>query len=1377
MSLEDKQLENYRKRANQKSSVIYFNQKDKPNNFIKTKFSNKSIINRDSIEFKVDYCDNNQLKMILFEKGLLSANCSNPASIILGNLTEDEILHEISITKKIYDKLLELDTYVLWRILFDNNVNFYYDGFLMYKSFLIDSIVSNISYKQIDKNISKISIIHCSAIVEKRSVIKLINENKLFSSNFKNMLIQEVHKCYNLVEIEKFVISVNKDLKNNSSNIFTPKNNRSESQNNEYLKSNVIKPKIEYVKKYRVIENPNAHMFNFFNHDKSLEETKNKSFKFNEDNKKDSWNFEFSQTDKKINKPLYDFEKSGIEIQLNNDAVNYMDDILGLIKNMDLIDENKEIIINKIDEANAFIKKHSLTFKKVSDKKREVQLAFDEFSEKIEEKKFKCLKNNVFDIYDDLIVKKLKFVEIGRKYPNFYLYLSKDEVFAYVKKLIDSDSDFSNKFKSILDCFIKENDLPIRRMYNNVIKTLKEPSYIDKENFNKIKFEYEKSVTYLENLNKLKSYFNNFKKVSFKTFNIESMVEKHNAKLMKEEYIENKSFFDNFNGYKLDKCQRNIVLSDEKISKIIAGAGSGKTSTLLAKIKYLIDYKNVSQDKILCISFSNASVNDLKDKLDVIFGENNIDVFTFHKLGGGILKDNSYEYIPNKHLLHQTIEEYFESYILSDSVKIKRIIDFFNIHNYNSKIDKDDLNLVKQGNLVELRNSEQFETLKNKINQLTDYEFNIKNNNSINGVKTVDRFFVRSFEELIIANFLFINNIEYIYEDNFFKRKNIDPEEGYTHYRPDFYLPDYDIYIEHFGVDRNLEAKHLNRIDREEYKKSIMWKRNIHKKYNSKLIETYSYENWEGNLLKNLEEKLHKNKVEFSKIDYPKIYERLINNKKLDDLGNVIGIIERFINLFKTNGFNINDDGDDVSEDKFNEILKEIKYNENGLKTRNIFLFDIIKDIYDLYVQKEGIDFNDMINNPIKLLKANCELKDYDYIFVDEYQDTSYSRYRLLKEIVDRTNAKLIVVGDDWQSIYSFSGCQIDLFTEFEDYFDYSKEFKIQNNYRNSKDLINVTSKFILKNKSQTEKELKSDKKYPKKPIKLAKYNKSKDFSLIFEDMIKEINYNYPDGEILILGRYNEDFKYVIIPGLFETENFYDYEEVLNKQGFLEIKYLEDQTIKIKFRTIHKSKGLESDNVILIGLKYKDPKGFPSKIKDDSIIQYVLNKTKEDTLYAEERRLFYVALTRSRNNVYLLTHEREPSEFITDLEKIDNENKIEFRQYRFNNGDFNRMDIFMQNKFNKKTPYNTNLKCSKCGKGDIILYKKGTGKGFFRCSQCNFDFGAFNQSPELINTLDYCSVDGCDGLTYIKNVDGLEHKICSYYGKNECNGGEKRRII
>ena len=1372
MSLEDEQLKNYRKRLKNDNSQIFF---DNNSNVIKTKISSKSIINRDDISFKVRSCENNQLKMILFDEGVNVKNCSDLASILLSKIPEKVILAQIENTRDIYKKLVDLEIYKLMRILFDSDIDYNFEHYYGFKSDLISEICENINYKLIEDKINNISFVSDNIISDKISLTNSIRNCSLFDEDFKNFLIDSLYYSTYFFEISRFMVSLSKDKNkkrvstktNHPSNVEFKVINKPNQVNSGGI-SNVEHKRKSYLKKYRVIDNPIKRRIALS--DVNLENNPFISEKSNQNTENESYDFDFSSADKKINKALYLYQQEVLRDELKNEAINQIDEILDNISNFDLTEENKCRIHDKIIEIEAFIKKYDLSFRLINYKKRQLDKSFDRFSEKIQENKFKNLKTNVYAIYKELFVNKIDLDTIGNKYPNFYSYISEDEVFNYANELIKFDSDFAEKFKKIVDFFIDKYNSKILHRYNEVIKKLKQQNYIDKRESIRIKSEYNQSVRYLKNLNKLKSYFNNFKKVSFKTFNVDSMIEQHNSKFINGEYIKKRAFFDNFNGYKLDKNQREVVLSDEKVSKIIAGAGSGKTFTLLAKIKYLLDFKNVSPDKILCISYSNASVNDLKDKLEDTIGKNEIDVFTFHKLGGEILKDNDEDYIPNKNLLNETIEKYFEEYIISNPKKVKKIINFFNIYNYNSKNDEKDLHLVKEGNLVDLKGTKEFETLKDKVNQLTDYEFNIKNNDSIEYTKTVDRGYVRSFEELIIANFLFINNLDYIYEDDFFKRKNIIPEEGYTQYRPDFYLPKYNIYIEHFGVDKNLNARHLDAMGRNEYKKSIHWKRRIHKRYRSKLIETYSYENWEGNLLKNLEDKLEKMGVEFSEIDYSRIYDRLIKNKKLDELENVIRIIKDFIDLFKTNGHHIDDMGNEISYKSFSKIQSEIESNTDYLKTRNIFLFEMIRDIYGLYHKQNGVDFNDMINNPIKLLNSKCKLKDYDYIFVDEYQDTSYSRYRLLKEIVDKTNAKLVVVGDDWQSIYSFSGCQIELFTNFEDYFDYSKEFKIQKNYRNSSDLINVSSKFVLKNESQLKKELEADKDYPEKPIKIAKYNYSRDFSLIFEDMIKEISYNNPDGEILILSRYNEDFRYVIVPRLFETDNLYDYEKVLREQGYLKIKYLKDENVKIKFRTIHKSKGLEEDNVILIGLKYKDPKGFPSKIEDDSIIQYVRNKTKEDTLYAEERRLFYVALTRSKNNVYLLTHEKEPSEFIEDLEKLDDEDKIEFRKYRFKNDDINTMNLLMDDKFNRRTKFDTKLKCSKCGEGDIILNKKFTGIGFFRCSACNFDFGAFNQSPELLDTLDYCSVDGCDGLTYINEDDSVERKICSYYGKTGCEG-------
>ena len=175
----------------------------------------------------------------------------------------------------------------------------------------------------------------------------------------------------------------------------------------------------------------------------------------------------------------------------------------------------------------------------------------------------------------------------------------------------------------------------------------------------------------------------------------------------------------------------------------------------------------------------------------------------------------------------------------------------------------------------------------------------------------------------------------------------------------------------------------------------------------------------------------------------------------------------------------------------------------------------------------------------------------------------------------------------------------------------FSKIINLDYNYRNNEALINIANNFIMKNKKQIKKDTICTKDSPK-PIKIIFYNNQK---TIFKKVIDNI-----DGNITILGRNNKDKDNFNIT---ETDN-------------------------IRFLTIHSSKGLEDDNIILINLENKIT-GLPSKIKNHNILNLIIDK---DTYpYEEERRLFYVALTRSRNNVYILVPYFNYSIFIKELIK------------------------------------------------------------------------------------------------------------------------------
>ncbi len=341
-----------------------------------------------------------------------------------------------------------------------------------------------------------------------------------------------------------------------------------------------------------------------------------------------------------------------------------------------------------------------------------------------------------------------------------------------------------------------------------------------------------------------------------------------------------------------------------------------------------------------------------------------------------------------------------------------------------------------------------------------------------------------------------------------------------------------------------------------------------------------------------------------NKVDTPYTY--ILKSKELELLKR---LINTFINLFKTNNYTL-------------AHFLEIKGDKN--------LIRIIIDIYMMYenelISSNTIDFNDMITIATSYVKNN-PINNYKYIIVDEYQDTSYVRYLFLKEIINKTGAKIVCVGDDYQSIYRFNGCNLNMFLNFKKYFGYTKVLKINNTYRNSQELINAAGKFIMKNKRQLYKELKSSKSI-EKPIKI-KYGDN------LADLLDIVLQKHKN--ILILGRNN-----------FDIEKYFK----LNKDKCIEYK-----GINIRYLTIHASKGLEEECVIIINLKDSSI-GIPNKIKDSKILNFV-NDNLDTYPYEEERRLFYVALTRTKSDVYLLVDKNQPSIFVKELIK-DSKEYIEY---------------------------------------------------------------------------------------------------------------------
>jgi DNA helicase-4 len=662
-------------------------------------------------------------------------------------------------------------------------------------------------------------------------------------------------------------------------------------------------------------------------------------------------------------------------------------------------------------------------------------------------------------------------------------------------------------------------------------------------------------------------------------------------------------YFDDIEGKQLDDQQRTAVITDEYSNLIIAGAGSGKTLTILGKVKYLIEQKNVAPENILLLSFTKKTVDELNERLKNIgLGAR---ATTFHKLGYDTIKkyQTTIPAITNENTLGKVIKEYLEKEIFNDAEALKAYIVYVGCY---MNIPEGHEGYESLGEKLDTEKGIDFQTLKSKC------EPEPLNKVAVAALDTMQGEKVKSVEELTIANFLYLNGIAYEYEKPYPFGKDM--------YQPDFYLKDYEIYLEHFGVDENNEAKWLTPFKEKEYVEHMELKREKHKTNNTKLLETYSYYSRNNVLLVKLKEMLLNENVVFKPINIKDVYTKVTENDQ--NFGKELTkLIATFITLSKSRQLDY-----DAITNLFLDRTKAI--NDFILKRQEIFLkfaLPILKKYDNTLKELNEIDFNDMINQATDVIKENKPQYKYQHIIIDEYQDISYSRFNLIKEIRELSGARLICVGDDWQSIYRFAGSDISLFSNFEKYVGKHEQLFIEQTYRNSQSLIDITSNYIQKNKKQIQKNPKSKKQPLENPIKFVIYSKDNCEDVFINEIqaLLDKNGNKP---ILVLGRHSFDINEFIKLTPNSRIKYYERSDKLEIKGF--------DDIDIKYITVHKSKGLEADNVIVLNLK-NHLLGFPNKTTDDPMLSLLLSDD-EEFRFAEERRLFYVALTRTKNEAVLL---------------------------------------------------------------------------------------------------------------------------------------------
>lgn len=743
------------------------------------------------------------------------------------------------------------------------------------------------------------------------------------------------------------------------------------------------------------------------------------------------------------------------------------------------------------------------------------------------------------------------------------------------EKILDNAINELNTWKNIYDSFFNQE---------------KYLDYDELKRFNQINpFPNKERIGITLNIATIKKYINycnQHKELYYLFQSIKERFNKHNDQIVIKKMGTFRTICNTVEDKQLDDQQIDIIVRENNNQLVIAGAGSGKTTTIVGKIKYLIKTKYATPNEILLLSFTRASAIEMKERVEKEIGSH-IDASTFHKLGLEIIKQSSGETV---NIYSDDLRKIIKDKIMiliNDDDYLKKLIYFISNSRYELKDEFD-------------------------FQNWHEYEEYLK----INPPTTLKKEIVKSYGELIIANFLYINSIEYHYETNY--KYNTQTSE-YSQYHPDFYLPEYDIYIEYFGIDENgnvapyFKPRHSENAT-QEYRDSITWKQNTHKRYNTTMIECYYYEKKKHQLLSNLKRNLYNHNVIFKEKSNAELWQEINKNNYgiIDEISKTFATI---INLIKSNNYSLNE---------FKDLCAHSYQSES-----NLLILDLIIPIYNLYNQylneKNQIDFNDMINLATKYVNEKSYTHNYKYVIVDEYQDISKSKYNLLLALRNQKKYKLFCVGDDWQSIYRFSGSDIGLITNFEKYWGETYISKIENTYRFSNELAVVSSNFIMKNPNQIQKEIKG-KKTNKFPIGLINgYTELKSLEFL-EERLNDLEQK---STIYFIGRYNFDINIIK-----DNPNFkVNYNNDIQNQKII---YTKRKDLHITFLTAHRSKGLQADYVVILNNK-NAILGFSSKISDLPIINLLLDEN-DNYPYSEERRLFYVAITRAKKKTFLLTN-------------------------------------------------------------------------------------------------------------------------------------------
>lgn len=664
----------------------------------------------------------------------------------------------------------------------------------------------------------------------------------------------------------------------------------------------------------------------------------------------------------------------------------------------------------------------------------------------------------------------------------------------------------------------------------------------------------------------------------------------------------------------LNEKQREAVISEDKRILVLAGAGSGKTKTLLQKIIYLIEEKGISPSNILAITFTKNAANEMIDRLilsadasgqyEQIFSSKNISladknqirlryqqkfkwiegltVRTFHSFCYSVLRnfgvnefDNKFRIIGDekrdeedeltKYVAPETVFEVIHKLLIQQCEDTTYLLD---LKRYVLDYIIDKVHLSKED--------------ENKLNP------NGKYYTTLDGTK------VRSKSEQFIGDWLYRHSVKYVYETTL----NVTDFS----FRPDFFIPEANLYIEH------VTDKSYSMVNKEEQ----------FEKGNLLYVKTFESMTQDSALFNHTLDSIIKNRLPSNYHSTATLTFKEEFNGYHADIKDVVTQIMRITDMIKVEDISI-------------ETVLTNARNDQHERVRNFY--ELAIPIVEKYIQyctnKSYLDFNDLISKTTSLFHNHEDIASkfkskYQYILVDEFQDVNNLQVELIKLLLTE-QTQLFCVGDDWQSIYGFRGSNVSYIIDFENHFPQSKVVKLNLNYRSTQNIVGASNEVIKHNKFKIEKEIHASKKSEHKIVVYAGSRPDENIQFCVDRVNELLQDGLSSDDILFLYRRSKMYS-----------PYYS--------------YFKNQGIRVQGKTIHAAKGLEAKVVFILGLT-EGYGGFPDIWMEDRIFQ-VIKKANHDLLLEEERRLFYVAITRAKDKLFLITEKGNESSFLKEIPEI-----------------------------------------------------------------------------------------------------------------------------